>query len=57
MHYKKKGYKDAIKVFSEAYNSYMQSDISSTPDEVPESLKQKITNILTNRALAFHQLN
>lgn len=54
--YKKKSYKDAIKVFSEAYNVYHQSDMDKSADHF-EPLKTKVMQILTNRALAFHQIN
>lgn len=38
--YKKNSYKDAIKAFSDGYNSYAQSDIPSA--QMTESLKTKI---------------
>lgn len=56
LHYKKKQYKDAIKVFSEGYNAYSQSE-GDKSDESFEGVKTKITQILTNRALSYHQLN
>lgn len=50
LHYKKRGYKDAIKAFSEAYNNYSGA---GSPRE-SKDLLTKITQVLTNRSLAFH---
>ncbi len=53
MHFKKRNYKDAIKAFSEAYNAFVEA---RSPRQA-ESLTTKVSQVLTNRSLAFHSLN
>ena len=50
LHFKKRNYKDAIKAFSEAYNTFTEA---KSPKSI-ESLSTKVTQVLTNRSLAFH---
>ncbi len=52
-HFKKAAYKDAIKQFSEAINMH---EAAGSPLSNPD-LKLKVTQIYTNRCLAFHHLN
>jgi tetratricopeptide (TPR) repeat protein len=53
LHFKKRNYKEAIKAFSEAYNTFTEAKSPKSN----ESLCTKVTQVLTNRSLAFHQLN
>jgi len=53
LHFKKRAFKDAIKAFSEAYNTYIEA---KSPRQ-SESLCTKVMQVLTNRSLAFHSLN
>lgn len=52
-HFKKQAYKEAIKQFSEAINMH---DAAGSPLSSGD-LKLKITQLYTNRCLAFHHLN
>lgn len=52
-HFKKNAFKEAIKQFSEAINMH---ESAGSPLSNPD-LKLKITQIYTNRCLAFHNLN
>lgn len=52
-HFKKSAYKEAIKQFSEAINMH---EAAGCPLGNPD-LKLKITQLFTNRCLAFHHLN
>jgi len=50
-HFKKQAYKEAIKHFSEAINLYESQNTLSD-----DNVKLVVTQLLTNRSLAFHHL-
>lgn len=52
-HYKRQSYKDAIKVFSEAINTFEAAGAPLTDSTV----KTVVTQLMTNRSLSFHLLN
>jgi hypothetical protein len=51
--YKKKSYKEAVKCFSEGINMFEAAGSPLTSDDI----KTKITQLYTNRSLAFHNLD
>lgn len=53
MHYKKQAYKEAVKCFSEAINIFEAAGQPLTSEEI----KIKVTQLYTNRSLAFHNLD
>ena len=53
MHYKKQAYKEAVKCFSEGINMFEAAGSPLTSDEI----KTKVTQLYTNRSLAFHNLD
>lgn len=52
-HYKRQAYKEAIKIFSEAVNTFEAAGSPMTDTAV----KTVVTQLMTNRALSFHLLN
>lgn len=52
-HYKRQAYKDAIKIFSEAINTFEAAGAPMTDT----AIKTVVTQLMTNRSLSFHHLN
>lgn len=53
MHYKKRSFKEAVKCFSEGINLFEAAGSPLTSEDI----KTKITQLYTNRSLAFHNLD
>ena len=52
--YSQKKYAEAIKVFSEGIELYQKDSSQATKSE---SMKLKVTQLYTNRALSYHMIN